>query len=126
MPTAAIRADLNGLDLAKLASLKKKWGASMAALVRKGRDLGGITEHDYKRLNIELSAASYRTKDERHRHPRGRRPRRRVAGRAAHPAARHAETTKASDLFSQVRGLVSGCPRGDLNPHALSGTSTSS
>lgn len=63
MPGSGIRADLKNLDLAKLADLKPKWGASMAALARKARDIGAISEHDYKRLNIELSTAGYRTKE---------------------------------------------------------------
>jgi Zn-dependent peptidase ImmA (M78 family)/transcriptional regulator with XRE-family HTH domain len=60
MPANSIRAELAGLDLPKLVRLKPKWGVSMAALVRKGRDVGAITEHEYKQLNIALSTAGYR------------------------------------------------------------------
>ncbi len=60
MPANSIRPDLAGLDLPKLVRLKPKWGVSMAALVRKGRDVGAITEHEYKQLNIALSTAGYR------------------------------------------------------------------
>ena len=63
MPSNSIRSELAGLDLPKLVTLKPKWGVSMAALVRKARDVGAITEHDYKQLNIALSTAGYRTSE---------------------------------------------------------------
>ncbi|MCM0622049.1 helix-turn-helix domain-containing protein [Nocardioides bruguierae] len=63
LPAAGVRDDLVNLDLGKLALLKRKWGASMAALVRKARDVGTITENEYKKLNIELSTAGYRLKE---------------------------------------------------------------
>jgi Zn-dependent peptidase ImmA (M78 family)/transcriptional regulator with XRE-family HTH domain len=63
LPANGVRDDLTNLDLGKLALLKRKWGASMAALIRKARDLGAITEHEYRRLNIELSTAGYRTRE---------------------------------------------------------------
>ena len=54
LPAAGVRDDLVNLDLGKLARLKRKWGASMAALIRKARDVGTITENEYKKFNIEL------------------------------------------------------------------------
>lgn len=63
MPTQVIRSELKNVALADLALLKRRWGTSMAALARKARDLGGIGEHDYKRLNIELSTAGYRLRE---------------------------------------------------------------
>jgi Zn-dependent peptidase ImmA (M78 family) len=60
MPATAIRAQLDGLSVPKLAKLKSKWGVSMAALLRRGRDLGGISDAQYRALNIELSRAGYR------------------------------------------------------------------
>ncbi len=63
LPAGGVRADLRNLNLGTLPGLKRKWGASMAALIRKARDIGSITEHEYKRLNIELSTAGYRTKE---------------------------------------------------------------
>jgi hypothetical protein len=35
----------------------------MAALVRRARDVGTITENEYKKLNVELSTAGYRLKE---------------------------------------------------------------
>lgn len=63
MPSNSIRSELAGLDLAKLVTLKPRWGVSMAALIRKGRDLNTITDHEYKQLNIALSTAGYRTNE---------------------------------------------------------------
>jgi Zn-dependent peptidase ImmA (M78 family)/transcriptional regulator with XRE-family HTH domain len=63
LPAAGVRDDLVNLDLGKLVLLKRKWGASMAALVRKARDVGTITDNEYKKLNIELSTAGYRLKE---------------------------------------------------------------
>lgn len=60
MPAREIREDLTLLTLAKLAALKAKWRVSMAALLRRARDLDTISEADYRRLNIELSTAGYR------------------------------------------------------------------
>lgn len=63
MPSRAIRADMSQLDLSSLVVLKSKWGASMSALVRKARDIAVIGDYDYKRLNIALSTAGYRTRE---------------------------------------------------------------
>ena len=63
MPSNSIRSELNDLDLPKLVTLKRRWGASMAALIRKARDVNAITDHDYKQLNIALSTAGYRTNE---------------------------------------------------------------
>lgn len=68
MPSNAIRAELDGLDLPKLVQLKPKWGVSMAALLRKGRDVGAVNEHEYKQLNIALSTAGYRKNEPVHLH----------------------------------------------------------
>ena len=35
----------------------------MAALIRKARDVGSISDYDYKQLNIALSTAGYRTNE---------------------------------------------------------------
>lgn len=63
MPSNSIRAELDDLDLAKLVALKPRWRVSMAALIRKARDLNAISDHDYKQLNIALSTAGYRTNE---------------------------------------------------------------
>ena len=58
-----IRDELTQLDLPKLVMLKPRWGVSMAALIRKARDVGSISDYDYKQLNIALSTAGYRTNE---------------------------------------------------------------
>ncbi|WP_281387209.1 helix-turn-helix domain-containing protein [Nocardiopsis metallicus] len=49
------------LGIAELASLKQKWGVSMAALLRRGRDVGVITDWQYRNLAVEMSTLGYRT-----------------------------------------------------------------
>lgn len=63
MPGNGIRAELANLDMPSLARLKSRWGVSMAALIRRARDLGTISEYRYKELNIELSKAGWRTRE---------------------------------------------------------------
>lgn len=63
MPASDIRGDLVKLTLARLADLKAAWRVSMAALLRRARDVGAISHYEYRRLNIELSTAGYRTRE---------------------------------------------------------------
>jgi len=63
MPEAEIKASLYDLSLAKLGSLKRYWKVSMAALIRRGFDLGTITERRYRSLNIQLSRAGYKLRE---------------------------------------------------------------
>jgi Zn-dependent peptidase ImmA (M78 family)/transcriptional regulator with XRE-family HTH domain len=60
MPARGIREDLATVSIPSLARLKPIWRVSMAALLRRARDLGEITESRYKSLSIEMSAAGYR------------------------------------------------------------------
>lgn len=62
MPAADIRTDLaGGVDLARLIALKCRWRVSMAALLRRARDLNAITEWSYRSTTIEMSTLGYRT-----------------------------------------------------------------
>jgi Zn-dependent peptidase ImmA (M78 family)/transcriptional regulator with XRE-family HTH domain len=63
MPSAMIRAQLHAIDMGTLTRLKRRWGVSMAALVRRARDLGTINDYQYKQLNIEFSKSGYRTRE---------------------------------------------------------------
>lgn len=63
MPAKVIGAELGNLDMATLARLKVRWGVSMAALIRRARDLGVISDYRYKELNIELSKAGWRSRE---------------------------------------------------------------
>ena len=60
LPPTDGRTVLSEVSLPKVAELKKTWGMSMAALIRRARDLGTINDYRYRQLNIELSAAGYR------------------------------------------------------------------
>lgn len=60
MPESDIRDDLRDVSLSTLATLKRKWGVSIAALMRRARDLGAISDSKYRSLNIELSSAGMR------------------------------------------------------------------
>jgi Zn-dependent peptidase ImmA (M78 family)/transcriptional regulator with XRE-family HTH domain len=63
MPAKEIRPHLAGLNIQRAASLKPHWKVSMAALVRRGRDVGAITQRHYHTLFQRLSALGYRTNE---------------------------------------------------------------
>ncbi|MDF2437776.1 MAG: hypothetical protein K0Q95_2152 [Bacteroidota bacterium] len=61
MPENDIKASFyGGVSFPQLADLKRYWKVSMAALIRRGKDLGMINESRYKSLMIQLSRAGYR------------------------------------------------------------------
>lgn len=61
MPSSQIRsAFAAGLDLGRLAELKKEWRVSMSALLRRAQTLNAITEWQYRSAMIEMSALGYR------------------------------------------------------------------
>lgn len=60
MSARGIREDLATVSIPSLARLKPIWRVSKAALLRRARDLGQITESRSKSLSIEMSAAGYR------------------------------------------------------------------
>lgn len=45
----------SGSDLDALLLLKRRWGISLAALIRRGKDIGRLTEQEYRQWNIHLS-----------------------------------------------------------------------
>ena len=63
MPASVIRSELQNLNMPSLARLKARWGVSMAALIRRARDLGAISDYRYKELNIEMSKSGWRTRE---------------------------------------------------------------
>ena len=63
MPASQLRGRYTDLSLAKLAALKLEWGTSMAALLRRGRDIGEVSERQYRSMNIEMSRAGYRRRE---------------------------------------------------------------
>lgn len=60
MPRAEIKDSLRDATLPKLAELKRVWGTSIAALARRARDVGAITDSAYRALNVELSSGGLR------------------------------------------------------------------
>ncbi|MFI0779329.1 ImmA/IrrE family metallo-endopeptidase [Streptomyces sp. NPDC021212] len=62
MPAADIRkAFSDGVNLARLAELKRVWRVSMSALLRRALTLNAITEWQYRTVMVEMSALGYRT-----------------------------------------------------------------
>lgn len=59
-PAAEARPRLKRPSMMSLTALKAEWGMSIAALVRRARDVGAIGDSEYRSLNIELSAAGMR------------------------------------------------------------------
>lgn len=59
-PAAEARSRLKRPNMLSLTALKGEWGISIAALVRRARDVGAIGDSEYRSLNIELSAAGMR------------------------------------------------------------------
>lgn len=62
-PAESVRPDLVGLttsDLTRLVRTKTKWGMSVAALVRRARDLGEMSEATYKDFVIRMSRLGWR------------------------------------------------------------------
>ena len=63
MPENDIRPFLQNIDLARLANLKPYWKVSMAALLKRAKDLGAVTERHAKTLWIEMGKAGYRARE---------------------------------------------------------------
>jgi Zn-dependent peptidase ImmA (M78 family)/transcriptional regulator with XRE-family HTH domain len=64
MPADEIRYQLNEkMSFTQLADLKRYWKVSMAALVRRAKDLNVIDQSRYTSLNVQLSKAGYKKKE---------------------------------------------------------------
>lgn len=63
MPEDDIRPYLTDITLPKLATLKPYWKVSMAALLKRAKDLNTITERHAKTLWIEMGQAGYRARE---------------------------------------------------------------
>ncbi len=63
MPEQDIRPYFANLNIEKLTTLKPYWKVSMAALVKRAKDLGEITPRYAKTLWIELGKAGYRLRE---------------------------------------------------------------
>lgn len=63
-PAHEIGPQLAGLttrDLRRLQELKSSWGISIAALVRRAKDVGAITDRQYREFQLQLSRLGWRT-----------------------------------------------------------------
>ena len=60
MPAKEIQPHLAGLNIAVRTALKPHWKVSIAAIVRRARDVGAITQRHYHTLFQRLSALGYR------------------------------------------------------------------
>lgn len=63
MPARDIHGSLARPTLEGLLALKQQWRVSAAALLRRSFDLGCISDHTYRRLNTEMSAAGWRVSE---------------------------------------------------------------
>lgn len=63
MPARDIRSQLLGIDISKAAAMKPQWRVSMAALIRRARDLGRITDDTYRKLFIRLGQLGFRKEE---------------------------------------------------------------
>jgi len=63
MPQKEIRKHLRGLTLQRAAMLKPHWRVSMAAIIKRAKDLGCISAQEYSRLFTSLSTQGYRTNE---------------------------------------------------------------
>lgn len=63
LPRTQVASRLRDVSLPQLARLKQEWGVSMAAILRRARDLGQISDFQYRRGSIELSQSGYRTRE---------------------------------------------------------------
>jgi Zn-dependent peptidase ImmA (M78 family)/DNA-binding XRE family transcriptional regulator len=55
MPRDDIRPELRGLRFRDLGTLKNRWRASMAALIKRAHSLGAISDRQYRTFNIQLN-----------------------------------------------------------------------
>ena len=63
MPAKIIRPELQNMTLARAALLKLKWRVSMAALIRRAKDLEVITANQYRNLCMGMSKAGWRLRE---------------------------------------------------------------
>lgn len=63
LPQADILPDLQNLTLQKLADLKRHWKVSMAAILKRAKDLEAITDRSYRTLQMNMSAKGMRTQE---------------------------------------------------------------
>jgi Zn-dependent peptidase ImmA (M78 family)/transcriptional regulator with XRE-family HTH domain len=60
MPASEIRSELRKLSMPRLAALKERWKVSMQALIRRARDVGQITDRQYRSFCTRMSMLGWR------------------------------------------------------------------
>ncbi len=63
MPELEIKPQLTRLNLAVLADLKKYWKTSMQSIVRRAKDLGMLTDNQYKYLWIQMGVEGFKVRE---------------------------------------------------------------
>ena len=63
MPSQDIGPDLRSLTLPNLARLKSYWKVSMAAIIKRARDLEKISQRQYRTLNEQMSKQGFKTNE---------------------------------------------------------------
>lgn len=69
VPGERLRAEWKGTALPDLISLKQRWGISLSALIRRGWDLGLMSEADYRTMNIQLTTSGMHRREPHSRDP---------------------------------------------------------
>ena len=64
MPARDIIGDLHGMTLARAAALKSYWKMSMAALIYRAKELGALSENEYRNLFVRIGQLGMRKKEE--------------------------------------------------------------
>jgi Zn-dependent peptidase ImmA (M78 family)/transcriptional regulator with XRE-family HTH domain len=69
VPGERLRTEWKGNDLSQLIAVKKRWGISLSALVRRGWDLGLMSDFDYRTMNIQLTTSGMHRREPDSREP---------------------------------------------------------
>lgn len=69
VPGDRLRMEWKGIDLPQLIAVKKRWGISLSALVRRGWDLGLMSDFDYRAMNIQLTTSGMHRREPDSREP---------------------------------------------------------
>ncbi|MEB0287486.1 ImmA/IrrE family metallo-endopeptidase [Cryobacterium sp. 10S3] len=69
VPGERLRSEWKGNALPELIEVKKRWGISLSALIRRGWDLGLMTDYDYRAMNIQLTTSGMHRREPDSREP---------------------------------------------------------
>lgn len=63
LPKKQILSSLRNLSFEKLPDLKRHWKVSMAAIIKRAKDLGTITDRQYRYMWVQMAQAGYRVRE---------------------------------------------------------------